>query len=118
MMWKTNTTYYFLIVKRNNSNFQVRLWLSEKETLTEVNLYLKQPTKEQLLKQDAQTHEQHRSHKGKSRFRMRQILKPHSKNKVPTLFLRLSRPQCKLFMGAGANEAEEERKGIPGNQIK
>lgn len=49
---------------------------------------------------------------------MRQILKPHSENKVPTLFLGLSRPLCKLFMGAGANEAEEERKGIPGNQIK
>lgn len=50
---------------------------------------------------------------------MRQILKPHSENKVPTLFLGLSRPQCKLFTGAGANEeAEEERKGIPGNQIK
>lgn len=40
-------------MKRNNSNFQVRLWLSEKETLTVVNLYVKQLTKEQLLKQDA-----------------------------------------------------------------
>lgn len=34
MMWKNDTTYHFLITKRNNSNFQVRLWLSEKETLT------------------------------------------------------------------------------------
>lgn len=42
----------------------------------------------------------------------------NSKNKVPTLFLGPSRPQRKLFMGAGANEAEEERKGIPGNQTK
>lgn len=57
------------------------------------------------------------NNKGKSRFRMRQILKPHSENKVPTLFLGPSRQQRKLFMGAGANEAEEERKVIPENQI-
>lgn len=84
---------------------------------------LKQLTKEQLLKQDALPKKQtnplrNMNNKGKSRFRMRQILKPHSENKVPTLFLGPSRPQRKLFMGAGANEAEEERKGILGNQIK